>query len=231
MPTLIQTPTPDLNKSVDFYTQLNFKILSASTPTLLSDGNTVIEINPDRFARAGLKMINPSWESIVKQLKNLTKVIKIDNGYFCADPSGCAIYLMESEEEVPFSLDQLKEGKSALGNFAGLSLETPNIELSIKIWETLGFSKSMGGLEQGWITFKNEDDFSVSLMQPYSCPHLFFNPSMTFFNGKENLKIIENLRKLGIPMTEEITAFNNKGIVDNVIIRDPGGYGFFIFSD
>jgi len=68
-------------------------------------------------------------------------------------------------------------------------------------------------------------------MQPYSCPHLFFNPSMTFFNGKENLQIIERIRNLDIPITEEIREFNKEGIADNIIIRDPGGYGFFIFSD
>ena len=231
MPTHIQTPTPDLQKSIDFYTKLNYQVLSESTPTLLSDGKAIIEINPDRFARAGIKLISNSWKHIVKPLQDLTKVIKIEGGYLCADPSGCAIYLIESEEGDTFNLDQSKEEKLVLGNFAGLSLESSNIELSIKIWETLGFAKTMGGLDQGWITFANQDDFTVSLMQPYSCPHLFFNPSMTFFNGAENLKIIDNIRKLDIPITEEITAFNNKGIVDNIIIRDPGGYGFFIFSD
>jgi len=72
---------------------------------------------------------------------------------------------------------------------------------------------------------------AVSFMQPNSCPHLFFNPSMTYFNGKNNLPIIAKIREAGIPITEEITHFNQEGIVDNIIIRDPGGYGFFIFSD
>jgi len=72
---------------------------------------------------------------------------------------------------------------------------------------------------------------AVSFMQPNSCPHLFFNPSMTYFNGKNNLPIIAKIREAGILITEEITHFNQEGIVDNIIIRDPGGYGFFIFSD
>jgi len=54
---------------------------------------------------------------------------------------------------------------------------------------------------------------------------------LTYFNGKQNLKVIEQIRNNGISITEEITHFNKEGIVDNIIIRDPGGYGFFIFSD
>jgi hypothetical protein len=63
-------------------------------------------------------------------------------------------------------------------------------------------------------------------MKPFSCPYLFYNPSLTFFNGKENNpKVIQKVRDL----TEEITAFNTEGIVNNVIIRDPGGFGLFVF--
>ena len=54
---------------------------------------------------------------------------------------------------------------------------------------------------------------------------------MTYFNGQKNLAIIEEIRELNIPIAEEITYFNSEGTVDNIIIRDPGGYGFFIFND
>ena len=45
------------------------------------------------------------------------------------------------------------------------------------------------------------------------------------------MEIIEKIRELNFPITEEITHFNDQGIVDNIIIRDPGGFGFFLFSD
>jgi hypothetical protein len=64
-----------------------------------------------------------------------------------------------------------------------------------------------------------------------SSPHLFFNPSLTYFNGKNNLAVIESLRESGIPLAQEITHFNDKGIVDNVILQDAGGLGIFVFSD
>lgn len=71
----------------------------------------------------------------------------------------------------------------------------------------------------------------VSLMRPLNCPHLFFNPSLTYFNGGRNPEVIAAIRKAGVPISEEITHFNSRGEVDNVILRDPGGYGFFVFND
>ena len=44
-------------------------------------------------------------------------------------------------------------------------------------------------------------------------------------------QLIQKIRDLKIPITEEITVFNDQGVVDNIIIRDPGGLGFFIFND
>ena len=105
------------------------------------------------------------------------------------------------------------------------------MEKSQAVWEAIGFSLTMGTPGDAYIVLENSDGFPVSLMQPLNCPHLFFNPSMTFFNGANNPKIIDKIREAGLPITEEITHFNKQGIVDNIIIRDPGGYGFFLFND
>ena len=120
---------------------------------------------------------------------------------------------------------------SVLGNYMGLSLETPDMDKSAQLFEILDFKAVMGSAEQGWVVFQNADGLGISLMKPMSCPHLFFNPSLTYFNGQNNLAVIEKIRALDIPITEEITHFNEENKVDNIIIRDPGGLGFFLFSD
>jgi hypothetical protein len=229
MNTFLQTPTNNLRHSLDFYKKLNFKILSSESPALVTDGKAIIEINPDRFARAGIKFYKNNWSTKIELLKKLTKVSTIDNGYLLSDNSGVWIYLLESNSSIKFNLDGIKN--STLGNFTGLSIETTDIQKSIEVWEILGFSKTMGSVDLGWIAYENNDKMNVNFMQPNSCPHLFFNPSMTYFNGKNNISIIAKIREAGIPITEEITHFNKENIVDNIIIRDPGGYGFFIFSD
>lgn len=229
MKTVIHTPTPSLEKSLDFYHRLNFQRIGHPEHHLVSDGKCLILINPDRYARAGLQLHQDSWEVPVSKLKKITEVTATEHGYLLADPSGVMLYLLENDLDT--GKEWRKSQPSHLGKFAGLSLETADMARSAMVWEMLGFTQSMGSVEQGWVGFQNDENFTVSFMRPNTCPHLFFNPSLTYFNGKANLEVIEKVRKAGIPITEEITHFNKEGLVDNIVIRDPGGYGFFLFND
>lgn len=227
MKAIIHTPTNTLENSVHFYETLGFKTISKN-PLIVTDGIAVVEINPDRYARAGVKLYRSSWKDEIPALKKLTAVLETDDGYLLSDPNGVWIYLTEAEPDIDDSLQ--KQSFSVLGNFVGLCIESVDFSKSASLFEILEFEKQGGSYESGYAFFRG-GDITLSLMKPHSCPHLFFNPSFTYFNGKNNLKVIENIRSLGIPITEEITHFNNEGIVDNIIIRDPGGYGFFIFND
>jgi catechol 2,3-dioxygenase-like lactoylglutathione lyase family enzyme len=227
MSILLQSPTPNLPSSLDFYLRLGFRQVSEN-PLILTDGKVFIEINPDRYGRAGIKLFRESWKPEIQKLQEFTAVTAIENSYLLSDPSGVWIFLMEFV--APEELVMEDKSFSVLGNYAGLSLETTDIQKSKELYEALGFTISGGSLDHGYISLEN-NGFTISLMKPLSCPHLFFNPSMTYFNGTGNIKVIEKIRKLNIPITEEITHFNNDGLVDNIIIRDPGGFGFFIFSD
>lgn len=228
MNSIIQTPSGDLAKSLDFYKKLNFKKVEDSNRILVSDGKALIEINPHKFARAGVRFFRSSWKDQVAELSKLSKVRKTEEGYLLSGPSNVWIYLVEGTNTTIFAQ---AENCSSLGNSVGLSIESMDIEKSIQLWSILGFKKTMGDLAQGWVVYTNEDQFSISFMSPNSCPHLFFNPSLTYFNGGKNIPVIEKIREAGIPITQEITHFNEEGIVDNVIIRDPGGLGFFVFND
>ena len=225
----IHTPTNNPQQSKDFYQKLNYQLLSEGETILFSDGKIVIEINPDRFARAGLKLYKEDWTTEINALSQLTHITEIKEAYLLSDPNGVRVYLMNQTYKPTYSLP--KAIPTWTGKFAGLSIEATDLDRSSLFWEALGYSPSMGSAEQGWINFSNGSSIDVSLMKSLACPHLFFNPSMTYFNGKNNLKLIEKIKAIGIPITEEITAFNKEKIVDNIIIRDPGGYGFFIFND
>ncbi|MEM7107993.1 MAG: hypothetical protein AAF519_07190 [Bacteroidota bacterium] len=225
----IHTPTSDLDKSIDFYKTLNYRLVRPSNPCLFNDSNTLIEVNPDRYARAGIKMYKSSWVKEVQGLKEVTELFNIDRGYLLNDANGCWIYLIEEDFEFP--ADQPDINAALTGNFVGLSLESANIQKSFSIWQHLGFEIIQGDISTSYMTLSNADEFKVSLMKPLTCPHLFFNPSMTFFNGDRNMEVIAEIRASKIPITEEITYFNEEGLVDNIIIKDPGGYGFFIFND
>jgi len=227
--TTIQTPTNDLAQSLDFYRELSYHVVSEGAPTLVTDGQILTEINPERTARAGLKLWNDVWEPTVAQLQEITNVIRMDNGYMLSDPSGVRIYLVNGQPE--FDTHIPDDVQAIPGSFAGISIETTDFQRSTKLWETLGYEQSGGGMHNGYASFSNGSAIPVNIMNAGSCPHLFFNPSYTYFNGEKNLEIIEKIRKAGVPITEEITCFNQEGIVDNIIIRDPGGFGYFIFND
>lgn len=230
MKSIIQTPTRNLQESLEFYEKLNFKVISKSNPTVVTDGKAIIEINPDRHARAGLKLYKEDWSSFVDTLPNTTNIVSIEEGYLIADNSGMWIYLINGDL-MPKSTFEQDISASTLGNYAGLCIESVGFKRSIELLTSLGFNASGGTIEQGWISLKNEDGIVISIMRPMMCPHLFFNPSLTYFNGENNLGIIETVRQLNIPFVEEITYFNEEGNVDNVIIKDPGGLGIFLFND
>lgn len=228
MITLIQTPTNNLNKSLEFYKKLNFKPILSEYPNIFTDAKVFIEINPDRYARLGIKFLNDSWESVINKLNKTNSVIKIDSGYMVQDNNGIYIYLIEDKANI--NIDKEGVSTSILGNFAGLSIETLSIKDSIKFYQILGFNVVAGDENSSWVSMTNEN-ITISFMLVNTCPHLFINPSLTYFNGKKNLDIINSIRQLKINFAEEITHFNEEGLVDNVIINDPGGLGFFIFND
>ena len=227
MQALIQTPTPYLDASIDFYSKLGFKQISEN-PIIFSDGKANIEINPNRYARAGLRFFKASWSIEISKLKAIAEIHPTKDGHLLADPSGVWIYLVDGKP----GFDQKEEelSFSTLGNYMGISLESTDPKKSFEIYQILGFQLAFGSIDSGFFAL-TANGFSISIMKPNSCPHLFFNPSLTYFNGKNNLEIIAKIRSLPIPITEEITYFNKESIVDNIIIRDPGGLGFFIFND
>lgn len=221
----IQTPTNKLSNSQKFYQQLGYTLISKEDH-LYSDGKVRIEINPDRFARVGINFYQSDWSSFRKQLTTSAAVIEKPNAFILCDPNGVLIYLKEGT--LPTSPSSTP---STLGVFGGISIETIDLNTTLAFWKRFGYEVTQGSIEKGWITMSNETGLDISLVQLGVCPHLFFNPGLNYFNGEKNLSIIQQIKEVGIPITEEITHFNKEGLVDNIIIRDPGGLGYFIFND
>lgn len=222
---ILQTPTSALSESIAFYEALHFTRIS-DEPLAFSDGKVIVEVNAERSARAALKLYAGDWSDEVAKVKDRTYIQEIDSGYLFCDPAGVWIYLIEGEQP----LQARKDADAIPGNYMGISLEYMDFNGGVALWQNLGFEITLGAAEQGWVAMMRGED-GVSLMATGACPHLFFNPSMTYFNSGKNPEVIERVRTAGIDITEEITVFNDAGEVDNIIIRDPGGFGFFLFND
>lgn len=229
---IVQTPTPKLENSIHFYESLDFTRLPHATQTLFTDGKVYLEINAARTARKGLKMYAEDWTAAVDTLSQNHPVVRLDGGYILGAPSGLWVYLMEAPSPLIEATQNVHIRKpSCWGNFSGLSVESLSLNRSARFWEVLGFETSMGGTTQGWLSLTNGSGFTLSVLQALQCPHLFETPSLTYFNGAENIHIIADIRRRKLPVLEEVTLFNKEGLVDNLVMRDPGGLGCFVFND
>ena len=139
-------------------------------------------------------------------------------------PSGT--WIKERKEKIKYSTI---DTKSLLGNYAGVCIETLDIEASFIFWQAKGFKGELN-LNASWCSLKNKNGDHLSLLRANSCPHLFTNPSLAFFNGSKNKNIIEQIKSLQIPIAQEV-IFGRETTADNLILNDPGGVGFFVFND
>jgi len=221
----IQTPTNQLSNSQEFYQKLGYTLLSKEKH-IYSDGKVLIVVNQDRLARVGINFYQSNWTVFKKNLPASITITDSQDTLIVSDPNGVLVYLNQGTLPTPSDTPP-----AIPGIFAGISIETIDINKTIAFWKLFGYEVAQGSIDQDWITLSNETGLDISCMKLGTCPHLFFNPSLTYFNGGNNLPVIQRIRATGIPIIEEITHFNKEGIVDNIIIRDPGGLGFFIFND
>ena len=228
MKVIINTPTPSVEQSIKFYSDLNFHCTSISDYHYAISGDLKIRINHERLSRAGMVFYNNDWSEFLNSYGEERAVESKDNRHFIADPNGIILELCNSAD-YPTLPDHQSEVLT--GNFSGISIEAFDFKQSIAFWTKLGYKKTMGNEDSGWIAMSNDTPIGISLMKFNMCPHLFFNPSFTYFNSGKNLEVIQRIREANIQITEEITLFNKEGLADNIIIRDPGGFGFFVFND
>ncbi len=226
MKTIINTIAVNLDDSLKFYSDLGFDHRLTEDGAYVFDSSVVIFISTKTSHRLGMSLVQSEWSSELEVLQRHTDPVAVGNDYLVSDSSGIHIKLMKSHPELPQS-----SANSILGNYSGMSLEVIEFNRSKLIWEALGYLQSGGDASQGWIVLSKEDNLTMSLIKAGSCPHIFTNPGLNYFNGSGNLEIINNVRNAGVNIAEEIAAFSKTGEVDNVILQDPAGLTFFLFSD
>ena len=203
---IVESPAPNLEKSLSYYKKIGFQSSAWKNGGLCQSKSVTIFLNPDPYSRPCLNLFGAPEEAIE------------------VSPSGTWIKLEQENIDIP-----LVNKESLLGNYGGVCIETLNLKTSFIYWQAKGF---MGQLEQNvnWCSLKNKNGDLISLLKAKSCPHLFTNPSLAFFNGSNNKTIIQQIKSLQFPITQEV-FFGEETTADNLILNDPGGVGFFIFND
>lgn len=228
MPNIISSYR-DLLKTKAFYKSINFTPLNKEE-TMFTDGSVVVELDGANKSRNGLHLYKIDIEKVSQNFPKGWDFKSVENKLFTTDPNG--VHLVLDKGSCPHQIPK-QTHKSMLGNCAGIGLETFQWDLSIQFWSALGFVVEMGDAKKkGWVQIGHPNGGKMALMYAGMCPHSFANPSVTYFNGKEgNPKVLYSLRENKIPIYEEVTVFSAEKQVDNVILRDPNGIGFFIFND
>lgn len=222
----LTTPAPSPDRSAAFLTRLGFEP-SAGNARLMTDGAALIDVDPEPRARAGVRVWRASLAEAAGEALEHHGAVAFEGGKLVTAPSGVPVWVMDGAGP---DLDPGPRG-ALLGQFAGVSLETPSLSRSVAFWgDLLGVQVAAGGADKGWVTLRRPGMADLSLMGPLVCPHSFANPSFTYFNGDRNPEVLESIRATGLEVFEEVGA-RDGAPAENVILREPGGVGFFVFND
>lgn len=215
-----------------FYDKLGWQSLN-NDGSYRYDGQVIIELAGQNDARTSILMYSDDKDKIAKKLIDLGRnIIQTEASFICVDPNGVRWEIGDSDAfpDVHFNRDF---ERSLLGKYFGLGIESIEFEKSAKFYQALGYSIRSGEIEKkSYLTMSQDGCQDITIFYPGTCPHSFYNPSLTFFNGKEgNPKLISAMRTKDIVFTEEITVFSEDNSIDNVIVEDGGGLHFFVFND
>ena len=230
---LLQTAAPNYAKSCSFYQTLGFtKLVESDKFSVVGDGQMTLIINGHTGARPGFVCYSANHLKLKQKLSSVAKLHDLEEGFVTADPNGVRLYVKSRAHMATFDSEQLGENNMCGANH-GCGIETHYFEETIRFWSLVGYSLAQGVQETTqYAALSHEDGMAITLFKPGNCPHAFYNPSLTYFNGKSgNPQVISNLRAADVTIVEEITIFNDAGEVDNIIITDPGGLHSFIYND
>jgi predicted lactoylglutathione lyase len=230
---MLQTAAPNLASSQSFYENLGFQHTHESEHLhVYSDSSIDLIVNGNVGARPGFAVYTDNVKALAEKLTEYGPLFPHNVGHVTSDPNGIRIFLFPESCHPTLDKHQVK-GKNICGNNYGAGIETTRFDESVAFWKDLGYEAGATiGPDSQYATLQQEGSIALTLFKPGICPHAFYNPSLTYFNGKEgNPVVISKLKEAGVVPVEEITVFNKTGEVDNIIISDPGGLHSFIFND
>lgn len=231
---ITQIAAPDAEESLAHYRKLGYQehVLSDAMYLFFDKASSFI-LNTARDARHGLRCFVDDIEMARRDWQEITVLYDSDGGFFCTDPNGVYLFFQSRTDSAQI-LNKTDANEHCLcGVNYGLGIESGRFDTSLAFYTHLGYKSDKPANEKtAYITLTHDAGPPITLFKPNTCPHAFYNPSFTFFNGKEgNKKVIEDLTTAQVTIRQGISWFNPDGEVDNIIISDPGGFHSFIFND
>jgi hypothetical protein len=198
-------------------------IASDDESTLLTDGNLYFDLRRAEKNKTMLSYCVHDVTNAVEMAQNLEIDIveKSPHHVIVREPNGLLILL--AGPDVVSLRDFEKKPSSLCGTFYEASLETNDVDRSIVWWQNVGFKVTAH--KDTWCTL-DDGKIMIGLYKKGNCPHLFRNPSLTYFEPDMGERIAE-LKKEGIQFLQEEKEIGMKG---HAIAESPDGQYFFLFS-
>ncbi|MEZ4777610.1 MAG: hypothetical protein R3D00_30830 [Bacteroidia bacterium] len=192
--------------------------------TLVTDGTVIVRLDEESEYGAGLLYFAetvlplPVGDSISDEVES-------EWAMEWQSPEGVSLTILQTPHvEMP---NAPKGTPTPLGTFYEVSLMTTDFDVSVAWWQKAGFSITYGNPATDNFITLSDDMIRVGLYRPGSCPHIFNNPAVTYFDSDMAGKITA-ARELGILYAQEIS--NKDGVVSDAIVETEEGWHVFLFS-
>ncbi|MEZ4829699.1 MAG: hypothetical protein R3C61_25955 [Bacteroidia bacterium] len=220
LPVFFLSKTPRLLENLGFV-PLGKDLLGQ---TLLSDGEVMIRLDAESEYGAGILYFSENMPSMpLGQMAS--DEAEADWAREWKSPEGVSLSMLyATADTVP---DYSPAGELPYGKFYEVSLMTTDFSDSLVWWMKAGFELTYGDPETGSFVTLSDGKIRVGLYKPGSCPHIFNNPAVTYFDPSMKEKIAK-AREAGILFAQEIP--DKTGEVVDAIIETEEGWHIFLFT-
>lgn len=221
---IISLSSVNVEKTLVFYRMLGFKELSATSSVIvLTDGVKLFEVKKSEANLTRLTYLTTALEEKKEMALNLQLAVQdVDGNEFqFSDPNGVIVAVRGMQREEIFQLE--RKPISLCGTFAEVSIETDDIDSSIRWYENIGFKVT--SCKQLYTTM-DDGKIVISFYRRGTCSHKFKNPSLTYFESDME-KRIEELKQRGVQFVQDEKEIGMKG---HAIAESPEGQYFFLFK-
>lgn len=220
LPTFSRGKTPRLFKNLGFV-PAGKDLLGQS---LITDGNVWVRLDEESEYGPGLLYFAetvtplPLGESVSEEVES-------EWAMEWKSPEGVSLTILQTpHDEMP---DNTSSSLSPFGTFYEVSLMTTDFDASVVWWQKAGFFITHGNPATDNFITLSDDMIRVGLYRPGSCPHIFNNPAVTYFDGEMAEKIVA-AKEIGISFAQEIT--HKEGVISDGIVETEEGWHVFLFS-
>lgn len=192
---------------------------------LLSDGTVIIRLDQEQAFGPGLLYYSGDPDHGLPFSDVIPSAPDDEMTMEWVDPNGVSVAVAGAPVSgIPA---MISVENPAFGEFYEVSIMTKDFNESYHWWLEAGFELTYGNPATDNFLTMSDGLINIGLYRPGSCPHIFNNPAITYFDAHMKEKLVIAKSK-GIDFAQEIP--NREGNITDGIVETEEGYHVFLFS-